>query len=121
MSAAHDSLTRGERVFRALLLLYPRSFRDRFMDEMLDFFRARHDEQRHRFGARGLVRLWTHLIADIGINAPLQHVRALRSTSARCRRASLPSVLHCRSLPSSEKSPPVTSRRDARCVAASSA
>jgi putative ABC transport system permease protein len=74
---------RGERAFRALLHLYPRSFRDRFMEEMLDFFRARRDEQRHRFGARGLARLWLHLVADIAINAPLQHVRALRSTSAR--------------------------------------
>ena len=74
---------RGERAFRALLHLYPRSFRDRFMEEMLDFFQARRDEQRHRFGARGLARLWLHLVADIAINAPLQHVRALRSTSAR--------------------------------------
>jgi putative ABC transport system permease protein len=74
---------RGERAFRALLRLYPRSFRDRFMEEMLDFFRARRVEQRHRFGARGLVRLWLHLVADIAINAPLQHVRALRATSAR--------------------------------------
>ena len=74
---------RGVRAFRALLQLYPRSFRDRFMEEMVDFFRARRAEQRHRFGARGLVRLWVHLVADIAVNAPLQHVRALRSTSAR--------------------------------------
>jgi len=74
---------RGVRAFRALLQLYPRSFRDRFMEEMVDFFRARRAEQRHRFGARGLVRLWVHLVADIAVNAPLQHMRALRSTSAR--------------------------------------
>jgi putative ABC transport system permease protein len=82
-SALPSDRDRGERAFRALLHLYPRSFRDRFMEEMLDFFRARRDEQRHRFGARGLARLWLHLVADIAINAPLQHVRALRSTSAR--------------------------------------
>ena len=73
----------GERVFRALLLLYPRAFRGRFMEEMVEFFRARRDEQRHLHGARGLSRLWLHLVADIALNAPLQHVRALRSTSAR--------------------------------------
>ncbi|HEU4995094.1 MAG TPA: ABC transporter permease [Gemmatimonadaceae bacterium] len=74
---------RGERLFRALLLLYPRSFRDRFMDEMLEFFRARCDEARKQRGAYGLARLWMHLVADIAVNAPLQHVRAFRSTSAR--------------------------------------
>jgi putative ABC transport system permease protein len=73
---------RGERVFRALLRLYPRRFRDRFMDEMVDFFRARRDEQRHRYGARGIARLWMHLVADIAVNAPLQHMRALRPLSA---------------------------------------
>jgi putative ABC transport system permease protein len=73
----------GERAFRALLRLYPRSFRERFLDEMVEFFRARRDEQRHRNGARGLARLWLHLVADIALNAPLQHLRALRATSAR--------------------------------------
>ena len=73
----------GERAFRALLRLYPRSFRERFEEEMVEFFHARRDEQRHHRGARGVARLWLHLIADIALNAPLQHVRALRSTTAR--------------------------------------
>jgi putative ABC transport system permease protein len=73
----------GERLFRALLSLYPRSFRARFEDEMVEFFRAREAEQRQRFGARGQLRLWTHLIGDMVLNAPQQHLRALRHTSAR--------------------------------------
>ena len=72
----------GERLFRGLLRLYPRRFRERFMDEMLDFFRARREEQRHRHGARGIARLWMHLVADIAINAPLQHARAFRTLTA---------------------------------------
>ena len=82
MTAVRDP---GERVFRALLRLYPRSFRERFMDEMVDFFQARRDEQRHRFGSRGITRLWLHLVADIAVNAPLQHMRELRRplTTAR--------------------------------------
>ncbi|HJQ20451.1 MAG TPA: ABC transporter permease, partial [Gemmatimonadaceae bacterium] len=72
----------GERVFALLMRLYPRTFRERFGDEMLDFFRARRDEQRRR-GARGVSRFWTHLVADMLLNAPRQHVRALRVTSAR--------------------------------------
>jgi putative ABC transport system permease protein len=73
----------GEWVFRGLLRLYPRVFRDRFLDEMVEFFHDRRNEQRHRSGARGIARLWLHVIADIAISAPKQHVRALRAASAR--------------------------------------
>ena len=73
----------GERAFRALLLLYPAPFRRRFVDEMVDFFLARREEQRHRRGVPGVARYWLHLIADVALSAPLQHVRALRFTSAR--------------------------------------
>jgi len=72
----------GERVFRVLLLLYPRSFRARFEDEMVEFFRLRRDEQRRR-GTRGVARFWAHLLVDIALNAPTQHVRALRVATAR--------------------------------------
>jgi putative ABC transport system permease protein len=73
----------GERAFRLLLRLYPRSFRERFEEDMVEFYRARRGEQRHRYGARGPARLWAHLLADVAINAPRQHVRALSATSAR--------------------------------------
>jgi putative ABC transport system permease protein len=72
----------GERVFRVLLRLYPRAFRERFEEEMVDFYNARHQEQRHRHGSRGAVRLWAHLIADIALNAPRQRLRALTPLSA---------------------------------------
>jgi putative ABC transport system permease protein len=81
MSAPDRSV--GERVFRGLLRLYPRAFRDRFLEEMVEFFRDRRDEQRHRNGARGVARLWAHVVADIMASAPRQHVRALRAASAR--------------------------------------
>jgi putative ABC transport system permease protein len=73
----------GERAFRALLYLYPASFRARFGDEMLEFYRDRRAEQRQRHGARIPWRLWTHLVRDLLIAAPLQHVHALRHASAR--------------------------------------
>jgi putative ABC transport system permease protein len=63
--------------------LYPRDFRERFLDEMVEFFNARRIEQRYRYGARGSLRLWLHLIADVAINAPLQHMRAIGSGTAR--------------------------------------
>lgn len=71
----------GERVFRGLLLVYPREFRARFTEEMVEFFRERRAEQ-YRHGARGAFRLWAHLLADIAINAPSLHIRAALSRSA---------------------------------------
>jgi putative ABC transport system permease protein len=71
----------GERGFTALLLLYPRDFRERFGDEMLAFFRARRAEARHRHGARGTLRLWRHLVIDILLSAPVERIRAF--TDAR--------------------------------------
>jgi putative ABC transport system permease protein len=65
-----------ERVFRALLLVYPRAFRARFTEEMVDFFRERRVEQ-YRNGLRGTIRLWLHLLADIAINAPVLHLHAM--------------------------------------------
>jgi len=79
MSARHvqdDPQDAGVRAFRLLLRLYPRSFRDRFEHEMVEFFLARRSEQRHRRGARGTLRLWAHLIADVVFSAPREHVRA---------------------------------------------
>src|SRR5690242_15303168 len=72
----------SERVFRALLLLYPRSFRARFGDEMLAFFRARRNEARHQLGVRGTLRLWRHLLIDIAFSAPIERLRAVGGRAA---------------------------------------
>ena len=69
----------GERSFTLLLLLYPRTFRARFGDEMLAFYRARRAEARHRDGTRGTIRLWRHLVLDILLSAPVERLRSLDS------------------------------------------
>lgn len=74
-------MTVGERLFRALMRLYPRRFRERFLDEMVEFYRARRDEQLHRRGRAGALRLWVHLVADILVSAPRQHLRAVVHTA----------------------------------------
>jgi putative ABC transport system permease protein len=73
----------GERVFRALLRLYPPAFRRRFGDEMVEFFAARRVEQYQR--GRSSARLWMYLLADIALNAPLLHVHALVARRAALR------------------------------------
>ena len=74
--SATDPRDPGVRAFRLLLRLYPRSFRNRFELEMVEFFRARRNEQRHRRGGRGTVRLWAHLVADVVTSAPREYLRA---------------------------------------------
>jgi hypothetical protein len=72
----------SERLFGVLLLLYPRSFRERFEDEMLAFFRERRNEARHRLGIRGMLRLWRHLLVDVVLSAPIERLRALFNRTA---------------------------------------
>jgi hypothetical protein len=76
----------GERAFRALLVVYPRDFRARFTEEMVEFFRERRVEQ-YRNGARGAVRLWWHLLTDIAVNAPVLHVHAIAARSQNLQAA----------------------------------
>lgn len=70
----------GERVFRALLLLYPPGFRARFGEEMVAFFRARRLEAQHQGSIGARVRLWRQLLVDVASSAPLQWFRRARST-----------------------------------------
>src|SRR5437763_4744130 len=81
MSRTLPSNDLGERVFRALLLLYPQSFRQRFGDEMVAFFRARRTEARHASGVTSTIRLWRHLVFDITLTAPLERWRARNSST----------------------------------------
>src|SRR5207237_7627269 len=86
MSRAQQRSDGSERVFNALLLLYPRSFRARFGEEMLAFFRARRSEAQHREGMRGTLRLWRHLVVDIALSAPVERIRALRDVAGSTER-----------------------------------
>ena len=74
----------GERVFRALLIVYPRDFRRRFTEEMVEFFRERRIEQ-YRNGPRGAIRLWWHLLIDIALSAPSLYLRAATTPHSALR------------------------------------
>jgi putative ABC transport system permease protein len=64
-----------ERLYRALLRLFPAEFRGDFGDEMADDFR-----QQRADAAAGptLARLWTRTALDIGRRAPREHLDVLR-------------------------------------------
>jgi predicted permease len=62
-------------IYRALLRLYPRSFRARYGPELLGTFDA--DRADPRFsGVLGLLRLWRYLLADLLVSASRQRYRA---------------------------------------------
>jgi putative ABC transport system permease protein len=70
-----------ERLYRALLRLFPSEFRGDFGDEMADDFR----QQRLDAAAGGtapVARLWTRTAVDMGRSAPREHLDVLRRDAA---------------------------------------
>jgi predicted permease len=74
----HDSVS--ERIYAALMHVYPRVFRDQYGDEMLDYFRDRSRDERERAGSRGVARLWSRAVFDLASTALHEHVVAARAT-----------------------------------------
>ena len=72
-----------ERAFRALLLLYPRAFRDDFGDAMVEFFRDRLSDERAVHGALGTLAIWGRAITDTLHHAPLERLDAIRRAIAQ--------------------------------------
>jgi putative ABC transport system permease protein len=65
----------GERVYRALLRLYPSSFRRRYGDDMMAFYR---DRARHApRTVRARARLWLALAGDVAVNAAAERLAFL--------------------------------------------
>jgi putative ABC transport system permease protein len=62
--------TFGARVYRRLLSLYPREFREEYGDEMAGVYRDRAADE-------GPVRLWPALLGDLLRTAPREHVSVL--------------------------------------------
>ena len=63
-------MKRSERVYRCLLRLYPRAFREEYGEEMSLLFRARTSE--------GGVRLWLQVLGDFLFHAPQEHWNAVK-------------------------------------------
>ena len=68
--------TRGEWLYRALLRVYPRDFRDEFGDAMVEFFRDRNAAARNA-GTLSTIRLWWRVWLDLLRNALPARVDAI--------------------------------------------
>lgn len=69
--------TRGERLYRALLRLYPPAFRRGFGDEMTELMRDRLRAAK-RAGGGATWRLWLRVAVDLAISAPAERWHELR-------------------------------------------
>ncbi len=70
------SVSASERLYRLLLLLYPRAFREEYAAEMLYAFRDAYDEASQQEGMLGMLRLWRDFTYDLIKTACLLHVRS---------------------------------------------
>jgi putative ABC transport system permease protein len=61
---------RSERIYRCLLRLYPRDFRDEYGHEMSLLFRARASD--------GTIRLWLQVLRDLVFHAPKEHWNTMK-------------------------------------------
>ncbi len=78
---------RSDRVFGALLRLFPSEFRGDFGDQMSADFQDRHQEVAHRRGASGVARLWARTCADMAGSALREHFDVLRRDGLQALRA----------------------------------
>jgi hypothetical protein len=71
-------MSRSERVYRVLLLAYPREFRRDCGTEMVQAFGDLCREEMRRGGALGLVRVWARTLPDLVATAFAERSRGMR-------------------------------------------
>lgn len=78
-----------ERVYRALLRLYPAPFRARFGDELVQLFGDVLHDAREGCSGRGRTGgAWLRILADIALTAPAEHLEQRRVAHSHSRPAS---------------------------------
>ena len=76
------SLKLNQRIYRSLLLLYPRAFRQVYGHEMVLVFGDRLREERERSGRRASVAIWLRTLLDLFKSAPIQRMERSMSREA---------------------------------------
>jgi len=67
----------SERLYRCLLIIYPKKFRQAYSQEMVLTFRDGCREALQHYGIRGLVQWWGLIFYDLLITATLEHIKAV--------------------------------------------
>lgn len=75
MSRRGHHQSRSERVYEALLSIYPKSFRDAYGPQMVQVFGDLCREERERAGLAGLILLWARTVLDLLRTAASERTR----------------------------------------------
>lgn len=84
-------------LYRTLLIAYPRTFRDRYGDEMVRLFRDRCLRTLQERGTLGFLQCWLRALVDLAMNAVLE------KASFRLERGGRTDTSDCRSWQNSDK------------------
>lgn len=85
MNGRRDTSLLSERVYRALLVLYPRPFRSDFGNEMARSFRSLCEEELRRYGRTGLFKLWLYTLLELLTTAVKERWRSSMDTTRLTR------------------------------------
>ena len=69
-----NSLSVSVRVYHALLVAYPKKFREHYETHMVQVFRDSFRDAFHRHGMPGVIDLWLHTFADLLVTALIERV-----------------------------------------------
>jgi hypothetical protein len=69
-----NSLSVSVRVYRALLVAYPKAFRKHYETQMVQVFRDSTREAYHHGGMSGVIDLWLHTFADLVVTALMERI-----------------------------------------------
>ncbi len=65
----------SERLYRLLLISYPKKFRQTYSREMLLAFRDCRREELREYGSQGIVHLWGFILRDLAITVVFEHYK----------------------------------------------
>ena len=69
-----NSLSVSVRVYRALLVAYPKKFREHYETQMVQVFRDSFKYEYHRNGISGVIDLWLHTFVDLFVTALMERI-----------------------------------------------
>ena len=78
---------RSENIYRRLLGLYPKAFRDQFGDSMAQLFREQREDVRRAAKPFGMMCFWLRIVGDLGSTVVREHISEVAHLMKTCLRS----------------------------------
>jgi hypothetical protein len=72
-----NSLSVSVRIYRALLVAYPKAFREHYETQIVQVFRDSFKDTYHHNGMPGVIDLWLHTLADLLVTALIERISVM--------------------------------------------